>query len=38
MLNLSDYDSFFDLFSVYGKTTDHLNLKLLMFYRHSASF
>ena len=31
MLNKADSNSFFDLFSVYIKTIDHLNLKLLIF-------
>ena len=30
-MNLADYNSCFDLFSVYLKTIDHLNLKLLIF-------
>ena len=30
-LNYADSNSFFDLFSVYQKTIDHLNLKLLRF-------
>ena len=38
MLNLADYNSFSDLFPVYLKTIDHLNLKLLMFYMHTESF
>ena len=31
ILNKADSNSFFDLFSVYLKTIDHLNLKLLIF-------
>ena len=31
ILNEADSNSFFDLFSVYLKTIDHLNLKLLIF-------
>ena len=38
MLNLADYNSFSDSFSDYLKTIDHLNLKLLMFCRHTTSF
>ena len=30
-LNSADSNSFFDLFSVYLKTIDHLNMKLLIF-------
>ena len=30
MLNFADSNSFFDLFSVYLKTIDHLSLKLLI--------
>ena len=36
MLNKADYDSFPDLFSIPVKTIDHLNLKLLVFSRHTA--
>ena len=32
------YDSFPELFSIYQKTFEHLNLKLLMFCRLTASF
>ena len=38
MLNLADYYSFSDLFSVYRKTTDHLNFNLLMFYMYTLRF
>ena len=38
MLNKADNKSFSDLFSVCLKMIDHLNLKLLKFYRHTASF
>ena len=31
ILNIADSNSFFDLFAVYLKTIDHLNLKLLIF-------
>ena len=34
MLNSVDNNSFSDLISVYLKTIDHLNLKLLIFYSH----
>ena len=35
---LADNKSFSDLFSICLKTIDHLNLKLLIFCRHTASF
>ena len=38
MLNLGDCISFSDLFSVYLRTTDHLNLKSWIFRGHNASF
>ena len=38
MLNSADNKGFSDLFSVCLKTIDHLNLKLLKFCRHTASF
>ena len=31
MLNMADSNSFFDLFSVFLETIDHLDLKLLIF-------
>ena len=31
LLNFADSNSFFDLFSVYLNTIDHLNLKMLIF-------
>ena len=36
MLDWADYDSFSDLFSIHVKTINHLNLKLLVFSRHTA--
>ena len=38
MLNSAYYNKFSDLFSVYRKTTDHLNFNLLMFYVYTLSF
>ena len=38
MLNWADYNSFSDLFSACLKTIDYLNLKLLIFSGHTASF
>ena len=38
MLNKEDHNSFYDLFSVCLRTFDHLNLKLLIFSGHEASF
>ena len=38
ILNKADYNSFSDLFSEYLKPIDHLNLKLLIFCRHTTSF
>ena len=35
---LSRLNSFSDLFSVHLRAIDHLNLKLLIFWRHTASF
>ena len=37
ILNKADYNSFSDSFSDYLKTIGHLNLKLLMFCRHTTS-
>ena len=36
ILNLADYNSFSGFLIVYLKTIDHLNMKLLLFYRHNA--
>ena len=36
-MNQPDYNSFSDLFSVYLKTHEHRNLKLLMFYMFTTS-
>ena len=38
MLNLAEFNSFFDLFSVHLWAIDHLNLKLLTLCRYTASF
>ena len=38
IMNKADYNSFSDLLYVYQKTSEHLNLKLLIFHRHTASF
>ena len=38
MLNYADYNGFCNLVSVYYKTNNHLNLKLLIFCRYTACF
>ena len=38
MLNWGDDNSFSDLFSVFLRTIDHLNLKLWIFSEHNACF
>ena len=37
ILNKADNDIFYDLFTVYLKSIDHLNLKLFIFCRHTVS-
>ena len=38
ILNSADYNSFSDLFAVYVRTIDHINLNFLIFHRHPAGF
>ena len=38
MLNSGDHNSFSDLFTIFRRTIDHLNLKLRIFSGHNASF
>ena len=36
-MNSADYNNFSDLITVHLRTIDHLNLKLLIFFRHTVS-